>query len=202
MRFPNRARGRRRSTGRASQRKYTWVIVSVPPTALPSGTALPFELLSPIRPPSDITIEVYQNMTNPTVARVMGHVTLVANNDNLCATQPPTQVSYAWGLYKDSDAVDVATFTRPFSEGNSNEWMHHEAGTLFQSSGLQCTDLSPARFSLGSAPYRRYEFDLRKYKRRLDSQRDSLIFAVENPAAPFSNDELAFTAYFRILLLE
>jgi len=193
--------GRRRTAG-ASQRKYTWVTSAIPTTSVPPGTALPFELLSPVRPPADITTEVYQSMTNPTIIRIKGHVTCIVDRNNDCTTQPPGNVSYAWGIYKDTDAVSVATFTRPFFEGNSNDWMHHESGFMVLSSQVYCIPGNATIYPYGSLPYRRYEFDLRKYKRRLDSQRDSLVFAIENAGAPFGTGEMIFSAYFRMLLLE
>jgi len=202
MRSPRRRfGGQRRSVGR-SQRKYTWVTSAIPPTLLTPGLALPYELLSPVRPPSDITTEVYQSMTNPTIIRVRGHVTIVAERDNDCITQAAVNACYAWGIYKDTDAVSTATFTRPFLEGNSNDWMHHESGFIVLGSQVFCAPALPSINDFGSLTYRRYEFDLRRYKRRLDSQRDTLVFAIENAGPPFGNGELAFSAYFRMLLLE
>lgn len=198
-----RARGRRPSGVRGSARKYTWVIVAIPSTALPPGTSVPFELLTPIRPPSDITQEIYHNMTNPTVIAVQGHVTLAVDAVADCLTGPAINAGFAWGIYADTDAVSVATFTRPFSEGNSNRWMMHHTGFLGIPSRLQCgPGQSPFTYGQTDFSYRRYEFTQRKYKRRLDSQRDSLIFAVENPGGAFGSGSIGFQAYFRLLLLE
>lgn len=196
--------GRRRSRGAQSQRRYTWVTVAVPPTLVIAGQALPFELLTPVRPAGDVTQEVYQNMTNPTVAAVMGNVTLFITRPLNCdAAVGAGNASYAWGIYKDSDAVDLSTFTRPFSEGNSNEWMMHRNGFLVDGARVICVGTGVQFYTpVGDLIYRRYEFNERKYKRRLDSQRDSLVFAVENPGAPFGETDLAVSAYFRILLLE
>lgn len=52
------------------------------------------------------------------------------------------------------------------------------------------------------AQFRRYEFMQRKYKRKMDSFNDSLIFAIENAPAGLSNQPIVVNAGFRILLLE
>jgi len=202
-----RRRGRRPARRAASQRKYTWVVVAAPLTSLTPGQSIYFELLSPVRPATDITQEVYQNMTNPTVIAVYGHVTLGADRTLVCSPSDPVNMTYAWGIYKDTDAFAPSSAVAPWSNGNSNLWMLHHSGFLLIPGQILCTGGipggAPFTYGLNDLQYRRYELSTRKYKRRLDSQNDSLIFGVECAPSPFSTGgELLVTAYFRLLLLE
>jgi len=193
----------RRAMGRSgSQRKSTWVTIASPPTSIPVGQTAYFELLSPVRPAADITQEVYQNMTNPTVVAVYGHVTILADRVIDCNFSPPTDTTYAWGIYKDTDVFSPATGQPPWNAGRSNLWMMHHAGFLSIPGQVICGGTEVNNYGLNDLQYRRYELSHRRYKRRLDSQNDSLIWAVENAPVPFSSTNLVVTSYFRLLLLE
>jgi len=86
--------------------------------------------------------------------------------------------------------------------------MIHKAGALGQPSiftsvaaGLTfSTTLGQNDFQ-----YRRYDLNLRRYKRVMDSANDTLILSVENNGgllAPANQASLGFSFYFRMLLLE
>jgi len=197
-----RLRTRRAMRSSGSPRKFTWVTVAAPLTTLGNGQTAYFELLTPVRPPTDITQEVYQNMTNPTIVAVYGHVTVLADRNFACGVEPPSNVTYGWGIYKDTDDFTPATARAPWSNGQSNLWMLHHTGYL-QIVGQTDCDGVANNFGVNDLQYRRYELSQRKYKRRLDSQNDSLIFAVECAPFPFTEGgDLVVTAYFRMLLLE
>jgi len=192
----------RRTYGAKKRSRYTWVVIAVPPTPISAGTFQPFVLLTPLRPATNLTEEVYQSMTNPLVSAIMGHVSVTVDPLNI-QTDNARNVNYAWGIDTDDDFVNAASTLPPFTAGNSNNWMMHRSGYISVPSAVSTTGgNNTARSGTTDLYYRRYELNMRKYKRRLDSTRDSLIFVVENAPAPFSDEQMLVTAYFRLLLVE
>jgi len=192
---------------RRASRRYRWAIASVDPVSLGPGDAVTFNLLSPIQPPSNLTDSIYQQMTNPTIIAVMGHVTIYSLPPVSCNTYLPSTADYAWGLYVDKDAASVTTAITPWSFGYTSTWMMWHSGTVGSGGQVVCptgvegqTQTSPLQMS--DLAYRRYELRQRKYKRKLDSFNDTFVFAVENAPATASERGIGVSAYFRMLLLE
>lgn len=137
----------------------------------------------------------------------MGHMTLSVNDAlTVPGNNVVKNVQYAWGIYRDVDIESSGTDLPPYSAGYSNSWMVHKAGAL-SAPALFSQNTSQAAYSAGQGQndfsYRRYELNLRKYKRTLDSFNDTLILSVENGTTAGANaGTLAFSFYFRMLLLE
>lgn len=137
----------------------------------------------------------------------MGHLTLSTNNAITVPGNNPTRAcEYAWGIYRDVDISSSATDLPAYSAGFSNSWMVHKTGTLAQPSIFSQNTANAAYSVTGGfndLQYRRYDLNLRRYKRTLDSFNDTLILSVENGTAPASGAaDLSFSFYFRMLLLE
>lgn len=139
----------------------------------------------------------------------MGHLTLSINNVlNYPSNNPPLAAEYAWGIYRDVDISSSTTDLPAYSAGYSNSWMVHKTGTL--SSPGSVTGViggQPGIITLGNTDltYRRYDLNLRRYKRVMDSANDTLILSVENNSglSPAPNRaSFALSFYFRMLLLE
>lgn len=137
----------------------------------------------------------------------MGHLTITASAAYTCGVGVNSRVSeYAWGIYRDVDFFTQGTALPAYSAGFSNSWMVHKTGTVVLPAYIQCgpTEIySP--YNLGGEPYndltyRRYDLNLRKYKRTMDSLNDTLVLSVENSSN--SNMAIGISAYFRMLLLE
>lgn len=203
MSYRRRSLSRVRSSGRRSSgRQYRWTQLQPEPVNLPVGTTVVFPLLTPIQPPSTVADQLYQQMTMPTIIAVIGHVTIQDVSTFSCGTAIGGFSNFAWGLYKDTDSNTLSTSLAPWSFGQSNSWMMWHADQVNGVSTVQC---APGEGSIGfvtDLSYRRYNFTQRRYKRKMDSYSDSLIFAVENAPAGFSFDPIVVNAYFRILLLE
>jgi len=146
-------------------------------------------------------------MTKPTVIAIMGHMTLVVNDALVIpGTNQTRSCEYAWGIYRDVDISNSVTDLPAYSAGYSNSWMVHKTGTL----GVPAlfSQFSPeAAYSAGQGQndlaYRRYDLNLRRYKRVMDSANDTLILSVENNSGiATSVAQFAFSFYFRMLLLE
>lgn len=201
-------RPRRRILGGSRRtRRSRWVVVVGGPTTVAPNTYSTVDLLSPLQPAATFADTTYQTMTKPTLIAVMGHMTLVASDTY---TTPGNNSSksceYAWGLYRDVDITSSTTDLPAYSAGFSNSWMVHKTGTLSQpflfSQGT-ATQAYSAGIGATDILYRRYELNLRKYKRTLDSLNDTLILSVENGSAASSTTcGLSYTFYFRMLLLE
>lgn len=205
MRYRRPRRAMRVASRRA--RRSRWVVVVGGPTNVAPGTYQTVDLLSPAQPPPTFADLTYQTMTKPTLIAVMGHMTLSAINTY---TVPGTTVTeaceYGWGLYRDVDITSSVTDLPAYSAGFSNSWMVHKTGTLALPSAVVSNTANQSyAFTIGTNDfqYRRYELNLRKYKRTLDSLNDTLILSVENGSAPATGVcDLAFSFYFRMLLLE
>lgn len=141
----------------------------------------------------------------------MGHLTLSINNTlNYPSNNPSLAAEYAWGIYRDVDISSSTTDLPAYSAGYSNSWMIHKAGSLSAPSSV--TSVNPTTFDVGiitlgdtNLSYRRYDLNLRRYKRVMDSANDTLILSVENNAglSPAPNRaSFAMSFYFRMLLLE
>lgn len=148
-------------------------------------------------------------MTKPTIIAVMGHLTLSINNTlNYPAANPPLTAEYGWGIYRDVDISSSTTDLPAYSAGYSNSWMVHKTGSLSAPGSVTTITAGAAGIiTLGDTnlSYRRYDLNLRRYKRVMDSANDTLILSVENnsglaPAPNRASFALAF--YFRMLLLE
>lgn len=111
---------------------------------------------------------------------------------------------YAWGIYVDKDIASAGSYLPPFSLGFTSTWMVHKSGIVVSSlySRLQPATASESQAFAppGDLQYRRYELNLRKYKRKLDSFNDTLVLSVENWTD--SQIDIACYFYFRMLLLE
>jgi len=206
-------RSRRRTSGgsmrpRRRSRRARWIVVVGGPLTVTPNTYVTVSLLSPIIPAATLADSLYQQMTKPTIIAIMGHMTLQANNT--FATSGVTNAlgaEYAWGIYRDVDISSAATDLPAYSAGYSNSWMVHKTGTLsqpaigiFNAGGLT----SQYGYAATDINYRRYELNLRRYKRTMDSANDTLILSVENNTilgSTFDTD-FAFSFYFRMLLLE
>lgn len=115
---------------------------------------------------------------------------------------------YAWGIYRDVDISSSVTDLPAYSAGYSNSWMVHKAGAL-AAPALNTTVVGGQGSGVGQGQndwaYRRYELNLRRYKRVMDSANDTLILSVENNpglAPAINQGSLNFSFYFRMLLLE
>lgn len=182
------------------------VVVGGPTTVTP-GTYQTVDLLSPAQPAPTFADLTYQTMTKPTIIAVMGHMTVSGvRSYTIPANEVPKSCEYAWGLYRDVDITSSTTDLPAYSAGFSNSWMVHKTGTLitpFLTSSTTATQTYAATTGVNDAQYRRYELNLRKYKRTLDSLNDTLILSVENGSSPGAGVcDLAFSFYFRMLLLE
>lgn len=193
--------------GRRPGRRSRWVVVVGGPTTVAPGTYQTIDLLSPAQPAPTFADLTYQTMTKPTVIAIMGHMTLGANDTyTVPGTNLTKQCEYGWGIYRDVDITSSTTDLPAYSAGFSNSWMVHKTGTLSQPFLIasNTTDQSyAATAGATDLQYRRYDLNLRRYKRTLDSLNDTLILSVENGSSPGSGTcGLAFTFYFRMLLLE
>lgn len=187
----------------STARRMRWAVVTGF-NSLQPGQYLTFDLLSPIQPASGVSDLIYQSMTMPTLIAVMGHFTIAANDPIMVPGLTQAAVAeYAWGLYKDVDIASQATALPAYSAGYSNSWMHHRVGNL-ATAAIVSQSTAGAAFSatLGNndQTYRRYDLNLRRYKRKLDSFNDTLVLSVENPSS--STMGFGFYFYFRFLLLE
>jgi len=204
---------RRRRTRRSArpvgsrQRRSRWVVVASEPVTIAPGAYQAFSLLSPIQPPSGVSDSIYQQMTKPTLIRVMGHLTIFSVAGYTCNLDVGTRFSeYAWGIYRDVDFTGSTTDLPAYSAGYSNSWMVHKTGTVALPAYTTCPDGGASTvYPLGGEPYndltyRRYELNLSKYKRTLDSFNDTLVLSVENSTN--GNMDIAVSFYFRMLLLE
>lgn len=199
-RYPTRSTRRFRP---ASGRKYRWVVVSGR-NSVPPATYATVNLLEPVQPPATIADTIYQQMTNPTLIAIMGHLTIATNNVFVSGTtRQPSASSGAWGIYVDKDFASLATALPPYSAGFTSTWMVHKS--FYVSSPLYLTGTT-GNVVIGNNDlnYRRYEINQRKYKRRLDSFNDTLILAIEHntTAANGAADFINYDFYFRMLLLE
>jgi len=148
-------------------------------------------------------------MTKPTVIAIMGHLTLGVSNP--IVTPGFTLVSgceYAWGIYRDVDISSTTTDLPAYSAGYSNSWMIHKTGAL-ATPAINSTFVGGQVAQVGQGQndwaYRRYDLNLRRYKRVMDSANDTLILSVENNAGltpPANQATFNFSFYFRMLLLE
>jgi hypothetical protein len=197
---------RRRSTiprGRQrSARRYRWAVV-VGSGVVSRGTYAVVELLSPAQPTPTIADAIYQQMTMPTLIAVQGHLTVSAAVTYTAGTNQNASACFgAWGIYVDKDIASSATALPAYSAAFTSTWMTHRPFVLKTPSYLAGT----ANIVLNdtSLQYRRYELNLRKYKRKLDSFNDTLILSVENSIDTLTSPtpELAYEFYFRLLLLE
>jgi len=205
-RYSRRSRGGSGRTRRTSARRYRWVVLTGSNVVAPA-TYQAVDLLTPIQPASTVADLIYQQMTKPTLIRLMGHMTLVINNGfNITGPTNPFGVDYGWGIYRDVDFTSSGTALPAFSDGYSNSWMVHKVGFL-SSIGTYAQDVPTQSFGITPGntdiQYRRYELDLRKYKRTLDSFNDTLVLSVENATpAGATAGTLFYSFYFRVLLLE
>lgn len=177
----------------------------VEPFSINPSSSVTFNLLSPTQPPGNLTDSIYQQMTNPTIIAVMGHVTITALPVIACSSFLASTADYAWGIYADKDASNLATAITPYSFGFTSAWMMWHSGTVGAPGQTVCptgdgTTTNITNYNDNDLAYRRYELRQRKYKRKLDSFNDTLVFAVENSF--FSERAIAVQAYFRMLLLE
>lgn len=201
---------KRRYTRVASKRarRSRWIVVVGGPITVTPGTYQTVDLLGPLQPPPTIADTIYQQMTKPTLIAVMGHFTISATSgygipDNV----PARQAEYGWGIYRDVDFATTTTDLPAYSAGYSNSWMVHKTGTLAipaQYTQLNADgSISFVGGGFNDFQYRRYDLNLRKYKRTLDSFNDTLILSVENGTSPGANaTDIAFSFYFRMLMLE
>lgn len=134
----------------------------------------------------------------------MGHMTISTSRTiSTPGLSNAVAAEYGWGIYRDVDIATSATDLPAYSAGYSNSWMVHKTGTVVepfifsQSTTDQAFGITPG---VNDLQYRRYELDLRKYKRTLDSLNDTLILSVENSSS--STVSIAYSFYFRMLLLE
>lgn len=198
---------RRRITGVSRRSRRTrWVVVTGGGTVAQS-TYTTIDLLSPAQPAPTFADLTYQTMTKPTLIATMGHLTLVASDTYTTpGNNSAKSCEYGWGIYRDVDITSSTTDLPAYSAGYSNSWMIHKVGVLSQPF-LFSQSTSQQAFSAGIGAtdilYRRYDLNLRKYKRTLDSLNDTLILSVENgSSAGATTCALTFTFYFRMLLLE
>lgn len=136
-----------------------------------------------------------------TLAAISPYTVPAANND-------AKSCEYAWGIYRDVDISSSATDLPAYSAGFSNSWMVHKTGTLsqpFLTTTFVGSQVAQVTLGQNDQQYRRYELNLRRYKRVMDSANDTLILSVENnpglTPGGFQAD-LNFSFYFRMLLLE
>lgn len=137
----------------------------------------------------------------------MGHLTCSINNALVVPGLNNTlSADYAWGIYRDVDIQTSGTDLPAYSAGYSNSWMVHKSGALSVPSLFSqntATQAYSATVGATDYSYRRYELNLRKYKRTLDSFNDTLILSFENGTSPGANaGDISFSFYFRMLLLE
>lgn len=192
------SRPSRRSSRQGSARRFRWVVVTGR-VSVAVNNVQPIQLLSPLLPPGTVADTQYQQMTQPTLIAVKGNVTVTPDvNYTLGVSQGARLSDFAWGLYVDRDFVTTGTALPPFSDGYSNAWMMHETDVI-TSPGYLADANQGAFASLGSIHYRRYHLNERRYKRKLDSFNDTLMFVFEN-GGPSLN--LVVDTYFRLLLLE
>lgn len=199
--MPGRTRSRfsypvRRRTRRTSARRYRYVVLVGSGGVSPTSYGV-WDLLSPTQPPSSIADSIYQQMTNPTIARIEGHVDVYASKTYaLGTTYSGAVVPFAWGLYVDKDIQSNATALPPYSLGFTTTWLMHETGTVHVPGFL--SDATRAAFIPTPIQHKRSLFNS-KYKRKVDTFNDSLIFTIENAS---TTDSIAYDFYFRFLLLE
>lgn len=178
-------------SGRVSSRKYRWTSTLIEPTLIPVATSVLYPLLSPLIPPAVPSDGIYQGMTSPTLIAVQGQVTIYCQ---VGATPPAEFSNFAWGIYVDDDASNLATANTPFTNSASSNWMMWHTDTVADTSG----NTNPA----SDIFYRRYNFTQRRYKRKLESGTDTVAFVIENGPAAVSQISIVAHAYFRMLLLE
>jgi hypothetical protein len=132
----------------------------------------------------------------------MGHLTISATSTyTLGTTKNAETIPYGWGIYVDNDAVSAATSIQPYADARSNAWMVHKVGVV-GSAGL-LTDGTRASFFATDLVYRRYDLDLRRYKRKLDSFSDTLRLMVQNAATASPGAvSITTTYFFRMLMVE
>lgn len=140
----------------------------------------------------------------PTLIAVMGHLTLSSISPYAVPGNNAAKfIDYAWGIYRDVDFASLGTALPAYSAGYSNSWMVHKTGTLAQPA-LDATaiggQLGMVTIGANDIQYRRYDLNLRRYKRKLDSFNDTLVLSVENAQGSTADMQLNF--YFRMLLLE
>lgn len=184
---------------RRSARRYRWVVVTGQILLQPQ-TYQAVELLTPTQPTTTLADSIYQSMTKPTIVAIMGSVTVIANRTYQTGVGQNGEVmEYAWGIYRDVDLTGSSTELPPFGLGYSNSWMTHKVGVVSSPSYN-----GTAFFGDYDLGYRRYDLNLRKYKRTLDSSNDSLIFVGESATASTATNKttVQMITYFRILLLE
>lgn len=185
-------------TRRRSARRYRLAVV-VGSGVVGSGNYAVIDLLTPVQPAGTIADTIYQQMTNPTLARVSGHVDIYdAQQYTLGTSQNGGIIPFAWGLYVDKDIASTGTALPPYSLGFTTTWMMHRTGSVAAPGFL--SDATRAAFtSVGYPQVRRYNINQTKYKRKLDSFNDTLVFAVENASTTIA---LSYDFYFKLLLLE
>lgn len=204
-----RYRRRRYSRGVSKRaRRSRWVVVVGGPLTVTPGTYVTVDLLTPIQPAGSIADSIYQQMTKPTLIAVMGHMTIGASSAyGIPSNQVARQAEYAWGVYRDVDFSSSNTDLPAYSAGFSNSWMVHKTGTVAlpaQYSQVNADgSISEVGIGQNDLQYRRYDLNLRRYKRVLDSFNDTLILSVENGSPAISTaTDITFSFYFRMLLLE
>lgn len=195
-----------RGVGKRTRRS-RWIVVVGENISVSPGTYQVIDLLTPVQPAGTIADLIYQQMTKPTLIALMGHMTLTVTNPfTTTGTTLPFGCEYAWGIYRDVDFTSSATALPAYSAGYSNSWMVHKTGSL-STAGIYAQDTATQAYSVTPGntdiSYRRYELNLRKYKRTLDSFNDTLVLSVENgTSASASAATFVFSFYFRMLLLE
>lgn len=186
---------------RNSARRYRWVTV-LGSFGVTEESATIVQLLSPVQPPGNIADTLYQQMTKPTLIAVMGNVTVYGSAGYSSGTAQDAQfLPYSWGMYVDDDVNTSTTSLTPFSQANTSDWIVHKTG-IVSAPGYLPTGTANSFFADTNLTNRRYDLNLRKYKRTMDSYNDTLVFAVETGSRTGENINLGVYYYFRMLLLE
>lgn len=193
-------RGSRR-IARRSGRQYRWAVSVVDDLTIIPGTFQAVDLLSPNLPPTTIADTIYQQMTHPTLIAVMGHVTILADRTYTAGSTVNAEYApYAWGIYADKDIAAGASSIPPYGLGFTSTWMVHKSG-IITTPGVLANAAGMTTLFDQSGSIRRHELNLRRYKRKLDSFNDTLVFSVENASAS-GNVNLNVSFFLRMLLLE